>query len=550
MPDNNNLETSVKINPNLFIKESLTNQLPKSFLTEQLGVYLLLTEIAVFAGASALFSIDHPLPQVLAAYITLGFSLAPISIYSDVIKFPAIKSQYQELAYDTVALKKLTGILTDGTRGSMLGHTRAEDNKFEWRKRPYSLVGYKKAIINEAGKRMTQNTAEWLWQLAITTPDPELKLETIALISKKAKRFLSEKKDPTSELEVRMIAIINGDKKHTRELKYLEKREIFKTAVKISNLVMENFKDLSTTLIPYIKLYSLRRIMEHIRSNQIPKGTDIKFVQQLVDELQRDLSKKNIFQKESSHNPESVTIGLEIQPERRAWSTPLRVDYDDICRIRNYAGFKYSSDFPFEFVFSPTKSAEAQLLILKEVCLLTGIPIPQIGAQINFGGITKYEDVVTLQKIILQDGYLKPDDIGAMVNRGAYWSLTTPHKGIVNLRTPGDDDDKIESIVPRDEDHPEYAYVAEIRVPVVSANLPNFYKGLLRAKEFADMLKATEREGAGLSISQQERILCSKLKLTIEKCNQRLEKIGMPRIDIPWSNNDYKKLGKFLVHLV
>lgn len=470
-------------------------------------------------------------------------------IYKRLVNNPIIKDPYPNI-FGPLSNDKLKSIINDGVRGFYSGGNRV-----------ISVLDSKKKLIDiYISKVDPENGAKDLYNLMLETPDLDLRSFIIGILEKKARpvfqndvlRMFRDEKLPQLERSVAAKLAIKWNlgsdkteidklKTEAEKLKKLETKNIYRESNLISQEVVKKFsKDLPNTLIPYVRLYILRNVFNEYRKGKL--DIDVKRqTEVLFEKLHQRLSKFGILDQENSINYQATTIGLEMQPDVKG-TTVLKTDMKDINRIISYAGFEYSPDSPFEFVLPPTRTPDAQLLILQEVLLATGVPVDRAGIQINFGGIENRKTIKAIQRIILSAGRFDPR-WNAIKERGDYWSLPLQEsfKGEVNVRGKGDEE--IKRIIPDDENEYGFTSVGEARAPVAADTFFIFARGLFQARKIADHAKAYEQVQKGNEVLGVEIEMAKKFGSLIRKYNIILKNCGLPEIDGNWKKKDWKKFG-------
>lgn len=489
----------------------------------------------------------------------LGFTGLPVTlseIYKQIISNPIIKDPYPDI-FGPLSKDKCWSIIKDGVRGFYSAEKNDRDISGV-----YSVLNYKKRLIDLYLEKVdSENGPKNLVGLMLETPDLELKSAIIRTLEKKGKIKLQDqaltmsRDENLSELErsaSSYLAIkwnvpnsktdVEELKLKAEKLKSLDIKNVFGKADLISKKVIEKFSDkLPNTLIPYVRLFVLRNVIGEYQNNKLGIEIDT-FSDRLHSIINQRLLKFNILNREKSINYGNTTVGLEMQPDYKD-TTVMKTNLKDIERIRSYAGFRGSLDEPFEFVLPPTRTPDAQLLILQEILMLTGIPIDRAGIQINFGGIENKKTVKTLQRIILSAGRMNPD-WNSIKKKGDYWNLLNRNKGEVNVRKPADQE--VEIIVPDSKNESGLNTVGELRASVGSENFFIFARGLIEARRIADHAKAYEQIQRGKSVSGIELEMTKKFELLITKYNNYFKEIDLPPINEEWKKKDWKKFGEIM----
>lgn len=517
--------------------------------------------MAALSELGVLYLMQVPNPAINAAGLLLGFITAsfPPVLIKDVFEKPVIVKPYPDII-GLVANEKLEEIIGDGTRGFYSKGSDGLDNV-------YSAVDYKKSLIRVLSEQIdSESKAKELWQLVFKTPDTELKLCLIKSIGGNCKDHLQdlitsqikadENSSPLEEAAVSYLAVkwnllrdpetIRLHEARAQKLDSLELITAIKGADKMSREIVDKFPGgLPETLIPFVRLYTLRRIMEALLANQLPNFQDVDFVNEISGELVSRLKRSDILVHESEYRPEAVTIGMEMQPRYRD-VTVMRTNINDIRMISSYAKFKKSPDKPFELVLPPTKTPVAQLLILREILLLTGVPIEQAGIQISFGGIGKRSTVIVLQRMVLSAGRLDPN-WKKIAKWGVYWSIwTNPgHKGEVDVKRNDDPETRgdVIHVNPKDPKHPEFESVGEMRGAVGAESFFVFSRGLMAAHKLAGFAKAYERRQNGHDLLGVEVEMAKIYDKICEGFNEIFREKGLPEIDQKWSKKNWKKFA-------
>ena len=401
--------------------------------------------------------------------------------YSTVITKPSFLKAYPEI-HGEVELPKIETMLTDGIRGV---HGMYLD-KDDWRQKIYPLDNYKKMIFSQVAQKIEEGQlAKFAWTVALKSPDPDIKLQAVDILLKKCKSTMKNAitsnslplKD-NSELEAVIIRKLKQDwGNNTTDINPLSatlnepnlinlKREnIFLNAESISQEIQTEL-NLPPTLIPFMKLFVLRHVIDQIKSNRIPSPHDSTFVLNIMNKFKDRMRISKVLEQEQRYSPEEVTTGIEMQPDRPKNKLGFtEVNLEDIKKIIKYAGLKYQDDMPFEIVFPPTRTPIVSVLMLREILLLTGVSIENAGIQINFGGISNEGNIRALQRLMIAENRLTVPNINLY---GPYWDLKSSQKSEINIREIGQG---TISITPKDPEHPEFQYVAEYRAPIGSNNL-------------------------------------------------------------------------------
>lgn len=513
--------------------------------------------------------INSPLMTNLFGGVAIGFlPLTSPALYKTLSSYSMFEA-YPQLKWRDVDKESAQRILGDGVRAWIAG-----GEKGTWRVFPYSLVGYKKRLIDELGKRVRGlEQAASLIDIMLNVPDPELKLFCVKAVERYGKPYLRQQildqieqnNQEKTELErvlYRYLAwrwklVNNKELEKEEKLALLETNSIFKTATDVATQIVEVLRKeipFENTLIPFIRLYTLRRIKEETNKNRIPSALDKDLVSRIREELVTQLAKSKRAEKEATYDPESPTIGLEIEPDTfrsKPTMTLLCSDMKDIRRVIKYAGLGSQRGYPFEIVLSPTRSPIIQLLLLREIVILTGIPIEYAGIQINFGGFGKIPTIpLALQRMILASGRLYPPS-EYFENQGAFWDagarLNPATKGEISTRSltnPLTHHD-VKKITPEDSLHPEFKTVSELRATVGAPSFFIFARGLIAAYHSASLAKAYERQLSGRSLSNREIQMAQKWEIISARFNQLLQTLALPKIDQNWTNEDWKRFALF-----
>lgn len=554
------LQTSsqnIKISPNSFYSENI-KRIPDMLRQPRHFVPGLVLAVAGLGSIPLLNNPDYN-AQVAGALLTLFAANGPLfsirSAFKEIEENIPVRELYPDII-ENMSESKLGQMLQDGFRGYYSAYTNET---------VASVLDYKTKLTRIfARKAETQDQARFLYDLVFKIPDPQLKLELIKAIEFNNKEELSDlillnlKSDEKVGLEKLVchhlakswkLPVDFQERQVTQksfDLENLKTKNIIKEADKISKEIVKNIdSNFPKTLIPFVRLYVLRRVSEELSSNNLIDFDGQDFSVDLVNELSKNLNKSGSLEKESSYDPYSVTMGLEMQPDVLG-VTPLKTNLKDIKSIIGYVGMEKSADTPFEFVFPPTKTVEAQLLFLQEILILTGVPIDRAGIQINFGGLGKEETILGLQRIILSAGRLDPT-WDWVARKGAGWDmgkLGGPNKGEVNIRRMNTFDNQgAKAITPPDEGHPEFTNVSEARAGVSGTNFFVFARGLIEARRLANLAKASEKEKTKVEIYGIEKVLADKYTRLINSYNEILEKHQMPEINKSWSEEKWKKFA-------
>lgn len=451
-------------------------------------------------------------------------------------------------------------LLSDGVRGFYVRRTKDTPNAF------YSAIRYKERVIKKMANRVSDRESSLgLVDLLNQTQDPELKMKIIEQINRRCKRYLlddvksrSEALNSTSEVESAMFAKLAvgwgvvgdpGDVERlsivSEKLEVLDRKRLLLEASAISNEIISKWGDFPPTLVPYIRLFTVRRMMEEIAKNNLPVSSDTALVESIRDDALKRLTKGNLWQRENTYNPDAVTVGLEIQPNlyKSEFASGLRVNRKDVGDLSKYAGFKDSPDYPFEIVITPTRTAAAQLLILQEVMLLTGIPANRLGAQINFGGLTDEATVFALQRMMIAASRLDTD-LESTKLHGDFWDLGSASKGEINIRDRFSRD--VNPVNPDDKLHPEFSSVGEMRTDVEAETFMIFARGFVEMQRLAGFAKAYERVQAGASVTGVELEMAKKFTGISGRFNSMLVNHNLPNINAKWSRDNWRKFARTL----
>lgn len=457
-----------------------------------------------------------------------------------------------------ISKNRFREILTDGVRGFYLHNSNLPY--------VYSTVDHKSDMLKAYAKHIENvEDAKVLWEVLVETTDTELKMKIINVIKSKCKphlrSFVTSKIDrpDTTPLERAAASYLatkwglsvstNTDELHKSalELKRLEHKSIIKSADSVSKRILDELGDkFPKTLVPYIKLFVLRSVLQELAQNKLPNADDKSFESEIKVKLFDSLKVFDVIRVESEYCPEDVTIGMEMQPDtHKGHVYPLRTNKSDLKALVEYLGLNKSPDKPFEIVFPPTKSPAGQLLMLCEVLMLTGIPIDSAGIQISFGGIGERSTVRTLQRIVFLAGRLKPswEDVAM---GGDFWNMNDSyHKGEVDVKSLSDiaTEKDVVTLNPHDQLHPEFRHVAEMRGPVGADTFFVFARGLLQASRLAKIAKASERVSNKKSVLGVEIEMSLKWNKVCTEIDKIITELGLPKISDKWSKNDWKRFS-------
>jgi hypothetical protein len=330
------------------------------------------------------------------------------------------------------------------------------------------------------------------------------------------------------------------------KIESLDKKTIYKNAEFFSTQIIKELREeieLTERLDVFVKLYVLRRLKEEIVNNEFVDLNDLTNI--LKKELIIQFKKFDRNKNESEYNPESPSVGMEIQPIPFGRIIPLKIDLPEIKILTKYLRLEPSPDLPFELVLPPTRSPISQLLILRETLDVVGIPTDLIEAQINFGGIGQDKNMVKiLQRIMFLGGRLK----NRMLDKSTRsWILLDSDKGEVNVREKGSPtaDKTIKNITPVDTDHPEmHQLVGEMRAPIEATNFFVLGRGLIAIHKLATIAKAKDRQLSEVKLSKKEESLSMLWEKMTTQLNILLREYDLPNIEEKWSKRIWKKFGK------
>ncbi len=559
---------SFRVSRRMFIRERV-QELP-TLLSEPALKLVFGFESGLALGILLADKVNVPVLGALFAGVA-GGTLPVISYpFYHVITNPPLTQAYPRLRRRLIDRYNLQSLIIDGVRACIPSYGEGGETRIL----PYSLVNYKKRLVTEYGKRIkTTEQAEVLMDLMLGTPDPELKLFIIKNIERYGKPHLqtyvknrlNQPGETLTELDNAVCHYLlsrrnppnNKKAKNEQQLfSYLETRSIYQLATSTSQQIIDVLNKqapIEPTLFPFIKLFTLRRIKEEIGRNKILTSKNSQLVAQLTDELLIQLRRFQRALRESKYDPNSPTIGLEIQPDTdlRNEKSLLYANKKDIQQIIKYGGLGSQKDYPFEIVLPPSRTPITQLLMLREILMLTGIPIKFAGIQINFGGFGRIHTIpIALQRIILAVSKLRPVE-KIFRERGACWDASSrinpATKGEISTRHPNNPLTKndVKKITPDDEDHPEFQNVSELRAGVGADSFYSFAKGLIAAHQLAGLAKAGERSRLGIPLTDLEREMSIKWTDICQGCNEVFDRYGLPNINNNWSKDYWKTFAAF-----
>lgn len=560
----------LKIRPGLFLKQQFNE------LITEMGQHpkreLLLDADLVFglsAGFFHLFGYDGvALASAVGGLVTTGITAA---VETKPLLNIAIKSLIEKkipINTNKLSREQFSEIISNNIQAVV-----PIRDGFEVRERIVTSIPYKEKLIETFAKdfKSTQDV-KYIWDLMLKMPNHHLKLETIKELSKHGKKYFQEfvythiDANDLTELERATLSqlaldwkLINRTEKieelsnRAKQLEILSSNKIAEASLKVAEYATKKLKEdinFNETMIPFIKLFSIRRLGQEIFENN-RLVFDSQFSEKITQELISQFTTNKRGFKETTYDQESPTVGLEIQPIPSSQEPmALKIDYQEILNLVEYAGLQNQTDIPFEIRLTPSKSPITQLMMLREILMITGLPIDRAGIQINFGGFgeeSSKPEVLALQRMILSARRLQPPT-QAFKQYGKFWDLNDgnidyPHiKPEIKLR--GNDSEEFQNITPIDNDHGEFKLLSEIRAPVGSKDFMSFARGLLASHKMASLVKAWERVQKNTpNISQREIEMSKDWEIMKNEFDKECDTFGLPKIDAEWSREDWKKFA-------